>query len=120
MALSRKQDLPSLAAAMILHGWALAAQGQVEGVAEMRRGLDAYQATKPTMTGRIGWHCWLRGIGRGPGREGLQALAEALAVAQTRGLRVWEASCIASRSCCCNQRPRPEFAEPCEMTVEPR
>ena len=94
MTLSRQQGFTQrLAAATILHGWALAAQGHVtEGVAEMRRGLDAYQATGAD-DDRPYWLALLaEGYGQGGQlSEGLQALAEALAVAQTHGLRVWEA-----------------------------
>ena len=95
MTLSRQQGFTQrlAAATTILHGWALAAQGQVaDGVAEMRQGLDAYQATGAD-DDRPYWLALLaEGYGQGGQvSAGLQALAEALAVAQTHGLRVWEA-----------------------------
>jgi len=94
MALSREQGFTQrLAAATILHGWALTAQGQVaEGLGEVCHGLEAYQATGAE-DDRPYWRALLaEGLGQA-GRidEGLQALTEAMAVVHTRGLRVWEA-----------------------------
>jgi predicted ATPase len=82
-----------LAGGMILHGRSLAEQGQAdEGIDQMRRGLAGWQATgalshRPyqlaLLAEALGW------TGRAP--EGLTALAEALALAQEKGERFWEA-----------------------------
>ncbi len=82
-----------LAAATIPHGWALAAQGQVDaGLSEMRQGLDAFRATGAE-DDRPYWLALLTEGYKQAGQvsEGLQVLTEALAVAQAQGLRVWEA-----------------------------
>ena len=68
-------------------------QGQSDaGLAEMRQGLDAFRATGAE-DDRPYWLALLaEGYGQGGQvSAGLQALTEALTVAQSRGLRVWEA-----------------------------
>jgi predicted ATPase len=78
---------------MMLRGWALAEQGQeTQGVAQMREGFTVWQANGQ----ELGQPFWLALLGRGYARigqveEGLRVLAEAAAMADTRGLRVWEA-----------------------------
>ena len=94
MTLAREHGFTQrLAAATILHGWALAVQDQIDaGLAEMRQGLDAFRATGAE-DDRPYWLALLaEGYGQGGQvSAGLQALTEALTVAQSRGLRVWEA-----------------------------
>ena len=77
----------------ILRGWALAEQGQgEEGIAQMRQGLAAYRATGAELTGRIFLPCWLRCMGkRGRQRKGSAVLAEALALVDKTGERIYEA-----------------------------
>jgi DNA-binding winged helix-turn-helix (wHTH) protein/predicted ATPase len=85
--------LPWVGRGMMLRGWALAEQGQeTAGLAQMREGLAVCQANgqelgKPFWLGLLG----LRYAKMGRVAEGLEVLAEALAMAQTRELRVWEA-----------------------------
>jgi predicted ATPase len=80
-----------LAAATILRGWAQAVQGQTAaGLAHLRRGLAAVQATGAVRTYPAGllaeryWHA-------GQAKEGLRLLAEALAVVDKNGERWWAA-----------------------------
>ena len=48
----------------MLRGWALAEQGQgAEGIAQIRQGLAAWQATGEALTGRIILPCWPRRMG---------------------------------------------------------
>jgi predicted ATPase len=94
MALAREQGFTQrLAAATILRGWALAAQGQVDdGVAAMQEGLTAFRATGAGDDLPYWLALLAEGYGRGgQAAEGLYAVSEALAIAHTRGLRVWEA-----------------------------
>ena len=77
----------------VLHGWALAMQGQGEaGLAEMRQGLAADLAT-----GSKSWQPYLLGLlaeaygAGGHPDAGLTALAEALAVMDDTGLRYYAA-----------------------------
>jgi predicted ATPase len=76
----------------LLHGWALAAQGQgYEGLDQMRQGLTAYQATATS------WLLYFlailaEGYGQlGAADEGLRVLTEALAAVRKTGKCVWEA-----------------------------
>jgi predicted ATPase len=94
MVLAREQGFAHrLAEATILLGWALAAQGQgAEGMAQIRQGLAAYQATG-SETGRP-YHLALLTEGYdtvSQREEGLRVLAEALATAETTEERYWEA-----------------------------
>jgi hypothetical protein len=85
--------LPWIGLGMMLRGWALAEQGQeTAGLAQMRQGLAAWQANgqelgKPFWLGLLGARCAKAGLVA----EGLQLLAEALTIAQTRESRIWEA-----------------------------
>jgi predicted ATPase len=82
-----------LAAATILRGWAVAAQGQVaEGLPEMHQGLAGFRATGAE-DDRPYWLALLAEMyGRGGQVEaGLQALTQALTFVQSQGVRVWEA-----------------------------
>ncbi len=85
--------LPWVGRGMMLRGWALAELGQeAAGLAQMREGLAVWQANgqelgKPFWLGLLG----ARYAKAGLVAEGLQLLAEALTIAQTRDSRVWEA-----------------------------
>ena len=83
VALSTEQGLPQWAAmGTFLRGWALAVQGQGEaGIAQMRQGLAAYaghgvSAARPVLVHRLADVC----CPLGHPADGLQALAEALAL----------------------------------------
>jgi DNA-binding winged helix-turn-helix (wHTH) protein/tetratricopeptide (TPR) repeat protein len=84
---------PWVGRGMMLRGWALAEQGrEVEGEAQMREGFTVWQASRQ----ELGQPFWLALLGEGYARigqveEGLRVLAEATAMAHTRGLCVWEA-----------------------------
>jgi predicted ATPase len=78
-----------LARGTVLHGWALAMQGQGEaGLAEIRQGLAAELATGSTLhqVYHLGLLAEAYGIGGHPD-EGLEVLAEALAVLDTTEVR---------------------------------
>jgi predicted ATPase len=82
-----------LALGTILRGWALAAQGQgEEGIAQIRQGLAAYQATgaevvRPVALAALAWAHWTGG----QAEEGLTVSAEALEVVHITGERAPEA-----------------------------
>jgi predicted ATPase len=92
--LATEQGLASwVARGTVLHGWALAMQGQGEaGLAAIRQGLAADLAMGSTM-----WQPYFLGLlaeaygAGGHPDEGLHALAEALAVMDTTGLRYYGA-----------------------------
>ena len=94
MALAHEHGFPFWVAwGTILRGWALAAQGQEEdGIAQLRQGLAAYQATG-TAQGRTYWLALLaEAYGRaGQAEAGLTVLTEALAVVDKTGERFCEA-----------------------------
>jgi predicted ATPase len=76
----------------ILRGWALAAQSQEEGMAQMRRGLDAYKATGAASG--LPYYQALLAVTYaqvGQREEGLTLLTEALAMANDREERRWDA-----------------------------
>ena len=110
MTLATEQGFADLLArGMILRGWALAASGQgTEGIAQMRQGLAALQATggemrRPPYPGALGRGLW----GNGQIEEGLHVLAEALAAVEKPGSGSTKRSCIGSRgSCCAGASPR--------------
>jgi TOMM system kinase/cyclase fusion protein len=93
MALSREQRFAFfLAQGTIMHGWALAEQGQVtEGMAQIRAGLAALQVTGAELT-RPYWLALLAEAcgNTGEVEEGLHLLTEALAAAQKHGSHVWD------------------------------
>jgi predicted ATPase len=82
-----------LAWGTMLRGWALAMQGQgEEGIVQLRQGLAAQRAKGA----EIAWPYFLSLLAEAHGKvgqaeEGLNALAEALAVVDKTGERVWEA-----------------------------
>jgi predicted ATPase/class 3 adenylate cyclase len=82
-----------LARSTVLHGWALAMQGQgKQGIAEIRQGLAAELATGSTLFQPyfLGLLAEAYAVGGHPD-EGLHALAEALAVLDTTGGRFYAA-----------------------------
>jgi class 3 adenylate cyclase/predicted ATPase len=82
-----------VAGATFLRGWALTQQGQHEpGIIEMHQGLAAYRATGAEHQLTYFLALLAEGYGRGGQREeGLTILAEALALADKNGERIWEA-----------------------------
>jgi predicted ATPase len=79
--------------AELLHGWALMAQGQREqGLAQMRQGLTAYDATQAVQWRPYFLALLAEGYGQmGAPDEGLRLLAEALAAVQHTDEHFWEA-----------------------------
>jgi hypothetical protein len=74
-------------------GWALAEQGQgEEGIAQMRQGLAAYQATGAEWSRMYFLVLLAEAYGKaGQPEEGFTVLAEALATVDKTGERFWEA-----------------------------
>ncbi|MGE0822974.1 MAG: adenylate/guanylate cyclase domain-containing protein [Candidatus Binatia bacterium] len=92
--LSTEQGFPYwLVRGLVLRGWALVEQGQgEEGIAQMRRGLAAMQATGVELFRSYFLALLAEGYGKvGQPEEGLTVLAEALAFVKKAGERVWEA-----------------------------
>jgi TOMM system kinase/cyclase fusion protein len=88
MALSREQGFTQrLATGTILWGWALTAQGQrEEGVAQMRQGLAAFQATGAALAQPYYLALLAEAYGElGQAGEGLKVVARALATVHTTG-----------------------------------
>src|SRR5712692_3495132 len=77
----------------IMRGWALAEQGQgEEGVAQMRQGLVAWRAIEAEVSRPFGLALLAEAYGKvGQAAEGLSVLAEALAVVDKNGERMYEA-----------------------------
>ena len=100
IALSEDQGFTFWAAfAAIQRGWALSSQGQVrEGLAQIRRGLAAWEATGAVVERPL----WLAVLAEACARagaveEGLAALAEGLAVTHEHGIRFYEAELLRLR-----------------------
>jgi predicted ATPase/class 3 adenylate cyclase len=94
MALAREQGFALWwAMGTILQGWALAAQGQpVDGVAQIRQGLAAYQATGTAVAQSYLLALLAEAYGDlGQAETGLTVVAEALATVETTGERFYEA-----------------------------
>jgi predicted ATPase len=94
MALAAEQGFPlALSQAASLRGWALAEQGQgAEGIAQIRQGLATWRATGAEL--RQTYFLTLLAEAYGTGgqvAEGLRVVAEALAVVDKAGERLWEA-----------------------------
>ena len=79
--------------AELLHGWVLLAQGQrEEGLAQMRQGLTAHDATQAVQWRPYFLAILAQGYGQtGAPDEGLRLLAEALVVVQHTDEHMWEA-----------------------------
>jgi predicted ATPase len=109
----------------ILQGWGLATQGHgAEGMAQMRQGLAAYQATGAKLTQTY----WLALLAEAYGQigqveAGLDAVAEALAAVDTGGERFYAAELyrlkgeLMLQSCPLvpthpNRKPRPGLRKP--------
>jgi class 3 adenylate cyclase/predicted ATPase len=97
----------------VLHGWALAMQGQSEaGLAAMRQGLAAELATGATL-----WQPYFLGLlaeaygAGGHPDEGLAALAEALAVMDTTELRYYAAELSRLKGALLLQQAVPDAAQ---------
>ena len=76
---------------LILRGWALAEQGQEEeGIAQIHQGMAAY-GPQGQSYGRIILPCWPRRMGKWDRQRRADVLAEALAVVDKTGERVYEA-----------------------------
>src|SRR5262249_6816125 len=83
-----EQSIPYwLALAMIVRGWALAAQGQIKaGIAEMRQGMERYRATGATLASSGFLGMLAEGYGQGgDAKAGLKCVAEALVVIERTG-----------------------------------
>ncbi len=92
--LSNKQGFAQiLAKGTILRGWALVDQGRTEeGINQIRRGLEAYQATNAALERPYFLAILAEAYGRGRQvKEGLTVLAEALAMVEKTGARSHEA-----------------------------
>lgn len=81
-----------LGESLIFHGSVMVEHGQIEeGLSRMREGISTYQATgaemsRPSQLGLLARACMTAGFAE----EGLTAIAEALAIANTTGERTWE------------------------------
>jgi predicted ATPase len=94
MTLSTEQGFAEwLGGGSVLRGWALAEQGQrEEGIAQMRQGLAAYQAIGIEVIRAANLCLLAEAYGKaGQAEEGLTVLAEALAVVDKTGERMYEA-----------------------------
>jgi predicted ATPase len=85
--------VPFLGVGTIIGGWALAEQGQgSEGVAQIRQGIDEWQATGAELYRPYSLALLAEAHGRADqSAEGLEALAEARALADKTGERFWVA-----------------------------
>jgi len=95
MTLSTEQGFPVwLAMGTVLRGWALMAQGEeAEGIAQMRQGLAAHQATGSELIRPYYLSLLAEAYGKvGQPEEGLTVLVEALATVDNTGERFWEAA----------------------------
>ncbi|MBI3244942.1 MAG: AAA family ATPase [Deltaproteobacteria bacterium] len=92
--LAQEQGFPFwIARAETFRGWALAQQGQgVEGIAQIRRGMDAYRAQGVELYRPQSLALIAEAYGQvGQGEEGLKVLAEALEVIHKTEVRLFEA-----------------------------
>jgi predicted ATPase len=114
IALATEQEFVQwVARGTVLHGWALAMQGQGEaGLAEIRQGLAAELATGSTLYQPyfLGLLAEAYGAGGHPD-EGLAALAEALAVTDTTELRYYGAELYRLKGALLQQQAVPEAAQ---------
>ena len=102
-----------LARGTILHGWALALQGQGEvGLAAMRQGLAAELVTGSALWQPYGLGLLAEAYGAGGHPdEGLTALAEALAVMDTTELRYYAAELYRLKGALLQQQAIPDAAQ---------
>jgi len=94
IALSREQGFVQwLAQGTVVQGWALTAQGQsAEGMAQMHEALAAYRATGSEISRPYYLALLAEAYGAGgQAQEGLEVLAEAVAIASNNGPHYWEA-----------------------------
>jgi predicted ATPase len=94
IALSREQGFVQwLAQGTAVQGWALTAQGQrAEGIAQMHKALAAYRATGSEISRPYYLALLAEAYGAGgQAQEGLEVLAEAIAIASKNGPHCWEA-----------------------------
>jgi predicted ATPase len=119
IALSTEQGFPLWEAyGKVLQGWALAAQGQAkEGIAQMRRGHDAWQATGAELDRPYFLVLLAEAYGRvGQANEGLRLLAEASAVGD-KGERYWEAELYRLQGAFATWHPRREALAAIQVPV---
>jgi predicted ATPase/class 3 adenylate cyclase len=114
VALSTEQGFAQWAAqGTILRGWALARQGQgEEGLAQVRQGIAAYRATGARLN--IPHYCTvLADVATHVGhpQDGLQALAEALAVMETTEVRFYAAELHRLKGACLLGQAVPDAAQ---------
>ena len=77
--------------------WPEQGQGE-EGIAQIRQGLAALQATGAELHGRIFLPCWPRRMGRAEqAEEGLSVLAEALAIVEKTGERLLRGGAVSAQ-----------------------
>ncbi len=93
MVLATEQGYPLFSAAgTVWYGWALARQGQEEGIAQMQQGLQAYRNTGAEQKRTYFLALLAEAYGkRGQIEEGLTVLAEALTLVDKQGVRFYEA-----------------------------
>jgi predicted ATPase len=118
MTIATDQGFPQqVAIAMPLRGWALAASGQgEEGLAQIHQGLAAYRATGATRDRPYQLALLAETSAQvGQTAEGLEVLAEALAMLDQSGVRWWEAELYRLRGELLLQHAvaQPEEAEAC-------
>jgi predicted ATPase len=114
MTLAKEQGFPQwLARGTLLHGWALALQGQGEvGLVEIRQGLTAELATGSTLWQPYGLGLLAEACGAGGHpAEGLAALAEARAVLDTTELRYYAAELYRLQGVLLLQQAVPDAAQ---------
>ena len=114
MALSSEHGFPQfLTLGVILRGWALTIQGQVEeGIAQMRHGLATRRAIgielcRPYMLTALAEACGQVG----QGEEGLYILAEALALGDKNGERLYEAETYRLKGALLLQQTAPDESQ---------
>ena len=114
MTLATEQGFAAwLARSTVLHGWALAMQGQGEaGMAEMRQGLAAGLTGGDTLYQPYGLGLLAEAYGAGGHpNEGLEVLAEALAVTDTTELRYYAAELSRLKGALLLQQAVPDTAQ---------
>jgi len=116
MTLATEQGFPYfLTTGMMMRGWALAAQGQVEeGIVQMQQGLAAWQATGAELS-RPGYLALLAEVYGKAGQieEGLNIVAEALVLMDNTGESVYKAELYRLKGTLTLQSQVEEEAEAC-------